>query len=257
MNKEYMYIDGKVVISDENGKQTLTEYSDNLDAILAQENVIETMENRILELEKDSQFYKKNSRKHYIPTELPITVLMATVGINLFSYFLSDTNPFITSVDTVFGVVNEAVLYSSLFAIIFIPIGAIYEVRSYRQYKNEKRRKKGTNSELEFLQKQIIEEKQVLEDLKKKKKRDEENKKFRVVKVDDKQQLQALKSNLSLYFDLGYNGEKYFRYFQQGKLDAKLRKHYNDTGIEIAKKYLEEKGPTLVKRKKQNNQNNL
>ena len=59
MNKEYMYIDGKVVISDENGKQTLTEYSDNLDAILAQENVIETMENRILELEKDSQFYKK------------------------------------------------------------------------------------------------------------------------------------------------------------------------------------------------------
>jgi hypothetical protein len=127
----------------------------------------------------------------------------------------------------------------------------------YRQYRDSVKKEKGVNSELEFLQKQIVEEKQKLEDLKKEKKRDEEVKEFRVVEVDDKQQLNALKSYLSLYFDLGYNGEKYFRYLQQGRLDEKLRKYYTDTDIEVAKEYLEEKGPTLVKRKKSNNQNNL
>lgn len=59
MNKEYTYLDGKAIISDENGKQSLIEYFDNLDYILVQENIIETMENRIAKLEKDSQLYKK------------------------------------------------------------------------------------------------------------------------------------------------------------------------------------------------------
>jgi hypothetical protein len=58
-----------------------------------------------------------------------------------------------------------------------------------------------------------------------------------------------LKDTLYLYFDLGYNGEKYYKYYLQGKLDRKLDKYYNDTGIEIAKEYLEEKGPQFVKRK--------
>ena len=100
-----------------------------------------------------------------------------------------------------------------------------------------------------ILQKQLVEEKQELKDLKQEKKRDEEDKEFRVVQVDDKQQLKALKSYLGLYFDLGYNEEKYFRYYQQDKLDEKLGEQYTVAGIEIAKKYLKEKGPTLVKRK--------
>lgn len=257
MNKEYTYIDGKVIISDESGKQAPVEYFDNLDDVLVQENVIETMENRIAELEKDSQFYKKNNRKRYIPFVQPMVAFMSTVGVNLMFYFLSGTNPLMSSKDTMFGVVNEGVLYSSFFSTFFLPIGTLFEVMLYRQYKDEKRREKGTNSELEFLKKQIVEEKQALEDLKKEKKRDAEDKEFRIVEVDDKQRLKVLKDYLSLYFDLGYNGERYFRYYQQGKLDDKLGKYYTDTGIEVAKEYLEEKGPTLVKRKKQNNQNNL
>lgn len=256
MNKEYTYIDGKVIISDENGKKTLIEYYDNLDDVLIQENVIETMENRIAELEKNSQFYKKNNRKRYIPFALPIAAFMSTVGFSLMAYFLTDTNLFMSSIDTSFGIVNEGVLYSSIFSSIFLPLGTVLEVMFYQQYKDEKRKEKGTNSELEFLQKQIIEEKQKLEDLKKEKKRAKEDKEFRVVEVDDEQQLKALKSYLSLYFDLGYNVEEYFKYYQHGKLDKKLRKYYTDKGIDVAKEYLEEKGPTLVRRKS-NNKNNL
>ena len=58
---------------------------------------------------------------------------------------------------------------------------------------------------------------------------------------------------MNLYFDLGYDGEKYYQFYQQGRLDSKLQKYYDDTGIQIAKDYLEEKGPSLVLRKKNSN----
>lgn len=63
MNKEYTYIDGKVIISYENGKKTPVDYYDNLDEILIQENLIETIENKILLLEKESNAYKKYNAK--------------------------------------------------------------------------------------------------------------------------------------------------------------------------------------------------
>lgn len=256
MNKGYTYVDGKVIISDTEGKQVLDEYYDNLDDVLVQENLIETMENRITELEKYSELCKKVNPKHYRPIYFIMIAIMTTIVAPMLSYLLTGTNPFITSIDTIFGIVNDAVFEICFFSSLLWPLGALLEFNLYRQYKNSIKKENGVNSELEFLQKQIVEEKRKLEDLKKEKKKEEKVKDFKVVEVDDKQQLNALKSYLSLYFDLGYNVEKYFSYYQQGKLDEKLGKCYTDTDIGIAKEYLEEKGPTLVKRKKQNNQNN-
>ena len=45
MNKEYTYLNGKCIIEDENGNKRLEDYTDNIDDILIQENVIETLEN--------------------------------------------------------------------------------------------------------------------------------------------------------------------------------------------------------------------
>ena len=56
----------------------------------------------------------------------------------------------------------------------------------------------------------------------------------------------TLKKCMNLYYDLGCNGKKYYL---QGKLDNKLCRFYNDTGIEVAKKYFLEKGHTLLKKK--------
>ena len=126
------------------------------------------------------------------------------------------------------------------------------EFSMYRQHKDNLKKENGINSELEFLKKQIIEEREHLIELKQEKKESEENKEFRVVQVDDLERLKAVKSWLHLYYDLGYDVEKYYGYYKKGKLDTKLSKHYNEKGIEVAKKYLEEKGPTLVKKKKNN-----
>ena len=62
--------------------------------------------------------------------------------------------------------------------------------------------------------------------------------------------LKRLKKSLDLYFDLGYNEDAYYKYYQNNTLDANLSQDYNGAEIEIAKKYLEEKGPTLTKKRK-------
>jgi thiamine pyrophosphokinase len=119
----------------------------------------------------------------------------------------------------------------------------------YTNFKEREKKGKGINSELSFLKKQIKIEKEALANLQKEKSRDQEETEFRTTKVDDSKQLEALRTNLELYYDLGSNEEKYYRYYQQGKLDKKLQKYYGETDVELAKKYLEEKGPVFIKRR--------
>lgn len=256
MNKEYTYIDGKVIISDENDNKTQSDYYDNLDEVLVQENLIETMEEKIQELEKESQSYKKSNKKHYIPVIFPMVALMSTIGAPIMFNLLTGTNSFTTYVDTIFGTISQALATSIPMSICFLPLGAGFELSMYRDYKNSLKREKGINSELDYLKQQIEKEKEYLESLKQERTRDKEKTDFRTVKVDDLQQLKALRSYLDFYFDLGYNGEKYYQYFQEGQLDTKLQKYYTDTGIQLAKEYIEEKGPSLVLRKKSNNTQN-
>lgn len=168
MNKEYIYIDGKVIISDENDYKVQSEYYDNLDKVLVQENLIETMEIRLQALEKESELYKKYNRKHYKPIYFPTTALMSTIGAPIVISLLTGTNLFITPVDTIFGTISQAMAISIPISICFLPLSAGIEFDTYIDYKNSFKKEKGINSELDFLKKQIEKEKEYLESLNKK-----------------------------------------------------------------------------------------
>ena len=245
MNKEYAYIDGKAIIVDEKGEQTKSEYYDNLDEILVQENLIEDMENKIKQLEKDIDAYKEINKKHHFPFML-LAVILAIVLGNLVILSV-DPKQFMETVDFSFGKVNLVLLLNSVISTISIPLGAIFDSMFYQQYKDAKNEEKGINSDLDYLKKQIIIEKQKLEKLQKDKKKNEEGKKFGVVVVDDKAKSEELKNNLDFYYNLGYNENKYFKYYQLGRLNDKLQKYYNDTEIKKVEDYLEEKRHTLIK----------
>lgn len=257
MNREYTHIDGKVIISDENNEKIQSEYYDNLDKVLVQENLIETMEKKIQELESESESYKKSNRMPYIPVIFPMTVFMSTIGSPLIVNWLAGVNSFAISVDTIFGPMSQAMAVSIPMSICIIPLGLGIELFTHSEYKNSIKKEKGINSQLAFLKQQIEKERDELEGLKQDKSKTNESTEFRTVKVDDLQQLKILREYLNLYFDLGYNGQKYYQYYQRGQLDRKLQKYYSDTGIQKAKDYLEEKGPSLVlKKKNSNNRNN-
>lgn len=47
MNKNYIINDGKVIVIDEDGNNKIVEYTDNINEVLAQENLVEYIENEI------------------------------------------------------------------------------------------------------------------------------------------------------------------------------------------------------------------
>ena len=252
MNKGYTYIDGKVVISDENGNHTQSEYYDNLNEVLVQENVIEKMEEKIKELTKENE-KNSNAKKRYIPKHLYLYIMLgcALATAPLF-WILTGVNPYISNVDTVFGSVNRALIYTSVVVVSGMPCCVLMTIDNYRNYRNKVNIGNGISSELEFLKLQLEKEKENLISLKRDKTRYNEDKEIKSFKVDDKQRLEALRSYLVLYNDLGYNREKYYRYYKQGKLDYELQKHYSENEIKLAKEYLEENGPVLAKKRSNN-----
>ena len=246
MNTEYTYIDGKVIVSDEYGNKTPIEYYDNLDRVLIQENVIETIENRIKELtqEKDSYDIKKVNKRYnpiYAYVTIGATLAATVIGLLIAKSIYSDIS------------MTEYILISSIAGIgIALPIGTASTWADYTQYKDRIKNLKGIDSELEFLKLQLEKEKNYLNNLKNDKHRENENTEFRSEKVNDLDELRNLRNYMNLYYDLGSNNKKYYKYYIQGKLDKKLQKEYGDIGVEEAKKYFEEKGPTLVKKKVNN-----
>jgi len=81
MNKEYVYKDDQALIIDDNDNQTVIDYYDNLDKVLVQENLIETIEKEIENLESEI-FKNKNQNKFSIfLNKAGIPILMTTLGI--------------------------------------------------------------------------------------------------------------------------------------------------------------------------------
>jgi len=253
MNKNCIYMDDKVIITDENGNYTVSEYYDNLDKVLVQENVIEEMEKRIQKLTKES---KKNPflEKKYIPIYLYPAIIAPLVAPPLAIYSITGNNPYLCYIDTVFGSVNEVLFHSLLVFVLAFPFCSGLTLLDYfHNYKPNIKKAQGINSELKFLENQIEKEKEILFSLQEVKTKDKDISKLKSTEVDDIQQLEELKSRLMLYNNLGSNRKKYLRYYKQGKLEQKMQKHYSETDIKLAKEFLEEKGPVLV-RKRNNNE---
>ena len=252
MNTEYTYIDGKVIVSDEYGNKIQAEYYDNLDKVLIQENVIETIDNRIKELQKEKDSYDiKKVNKRYRPIYMYICTAAAFI-CPLIIWPLTGTNPYLVNEITKLGEINQGLLWAMYSAGIALPLGATCTWAEYTAHKAAIKNLKGINSELEFLKLQLEKEKNYLNNLKNDKCREKENTEFRSEKVNDLDELRDLRNCMSLYYNLGSNDKKYYKYYTQGKLDKKLQKEYDVISIEKAKKYFEEKGPTLVLKRKHN-----
>lgn len=254
MNKEYTYIDGKVIVSDENNVKTQREYCDNLDQILIQENVIETMEAQIEYLEKQKALLQKKDMKHVFPLLLilPIgVVLMITVGIPLLSVLLNTTWQSIQA-DTFFGVMSRGTVFQITLFVTTMPFAIGVDSMIYRDYKDVKKTAKGIECQLEFLKVQIEKEREKLNRLKQDKSRSDDQKGFRTFEVLDLERLKQLRQWLNMYFDLGYNGEKYYKAYTKDKLEKTLQGSYDEAGVQFVKQYIEEKGPSLVLKQKKN-----
>lgn len=243
MNKEYVYIDGKVIIEDENGNKKVQQYSDKTEEILVQENLIETIEERIKKL---GERIKKNniSNKPYIPVILPTVIFALIIVMPIVNLLGVNTD----IINTIFGSMNELSLIWGVVSFLILPLSILMELQLYRDNKHLINRKRGDIVEYEYLINQLSKEKEKLEKLNISQTITSKNVDYKVEKVNDLNKLRELQNWLILYNDLGYEIEKYYTYYQQGKLEEKLNKYYNEYGIAAIKEYLEKNGPKLVRK---------
>lgn len=247
MNKEYIYNGGNVTVIDEKGNARPIENTDNLEEILIQENIIEDIENKITKLEQDLKNNKENNRP-YIPYIVPSAIIGLIISKIVANPLLGIDATLM--VDTIFGTINNSTLIIGVVGALMLPLTIIMEVLSYKQDKHWKKSRRADAAEYEYLQKELKIQKDKLEELKKDKTKTNEMVDFRVEKVNDLERLNALKSWITLYSNLGYCIEEYYKLWQKGELEKYLTdKGYTEIACECAKEYIEEKGPTLLKKK--------
>ena len=83
------------------------------------------------------------------------------------------------------------------------------------------------------------------------KKRVQEEAKFKTTKIDNLALLKKLRGDLEFLHTLGYNENKYLKYYLKGNIDDILKlENYNDEQIKMAHSYLEEKAKALTKKRK-------
>lgn len=250
MNKEYVYKDGKALIIDKNDNEKTVDYYDSLDEVLVQENLIEVMETEIKKLETETSKYT-NKSKIFKCLFFGSPFLIFTFTPLIFTPIISNlvgTNEIINT--TIFGAIKSGTFNGLCFSALLTIPGALTSLLLYLKEKELAQEQKGKKTQLKYLKRNLVEEKEYLEKLKENKNNSKEVEEFYVSKVDNKETLEKLKNFLSFYYNLGYNEEKYFKYYQQGKLDIYLGKFVNDVGVQFANQYFKEKELVLKRTRK-------
>lgn len=240
MNKEYIYLDGKVVIEDEDGNKRLTDYSDKLDEILIQENLIETMEDNLSEIEQEiidtSDTIRKKKKSFYF---------MPIYGIAFISFIYLLFNNFTASS---FELLNMPFLkifgYNITGGFILTAFSSItcasFLLFDCLEYKKLKRYSNGLTSEKDKLAECLSREQQKLNKMNESKNNIIKSEQFFVKQVDDNATLDELESYLQLYFACGYNEDIYANYYINGILQKKLGRYYSKDRLDEIESYLKE-----------------
>ena len=244
MNKEYLYINGKCIIYDENGaileddgKLALKEYSDKFDEILVQENIIEALED---ELDETNQLINKN--------EMSMKSDKASMWICggmlcIFPILFQQLLPHMITEEALTDLMTNSyarTLIQGLLLSLNTIFGGGFLLGLYNSYNSKKRKLNGNTTKKDEIEKSLLKEKQKLEELEKIKQKTKLEEEMCSKKVHDLQALRNLRDNLRVYYGFGYNRKKYERYLKSGKLDKKLQKYYSQDEIELIKENLEE-----------------
>lgn len=239
MNKEYTYLNGECIIEDENGHKRLEEYTDKIDEILVEENIIETLESDLFKVR--NKYRKEKNREKSIKSSKWFNLAMLITPIVAFQLTfrlllgpgaaetMMEMHPLLTPF-----VKGIAVFFS-------ITFGGAGFLTSFIDGINNQEKIRGLESEEKALERTLEEEKEKLKKLNEEKQKQISSEKFFEKEVDDLEILRDMRDYIGLYYDCGVNRKRYEKYYQEGTLEKKLSKHYTKEGIELIKEWLEEK----------------
>lgn len=251
MNHSYYNANGIVVVSDENGNMRQVENWPDIEEILVQENVIEELERILSKLIDNKAYYDNDTIFEHIPITLIVPLLYILAYTTEKSFLSSSLN----------YTEEQSTMLATICTLFFtVQVAAIFlygDILRHNRNKRFHRRKGGNECEIEFLESYLEEKRKTIAALKSKSidpKSVAETDTIEAVStlVDDNEALEKLNKLLDFSYDLGFNLDMYYQHYQNGTIQEKLQDdEYSDAKIRFAEKYLKEKGPVLVKKKRQ------
>lgn len=242
MNIEYVKKDSEALIIDETNNDKIIKYYDNLDKVLAKENLVENMEEREKSLNLEITHFKQFLRKS-IKSTITIQLMFMLAPLIIFPV----ANCFdISSYVNLLNAIIDGFIAGALFLPGMTIGGAIINLLIIYDNNNTKKEISAREAELRYLSKEIIKNKEEIEELKKDLTNTDTSTEIKIVKVEDRELLKELRDKIKFYYNVGYKQKKYNRYYKNGELEKNVPKEE----LETVKEILEEKGPILVKKQK-------
>lgn len=174
MNKNYVIGANKAIVIDKDKLET-KDYTDKFEEVLEQENIIETIKNKLEQNKNNGKKLNERLRIKRTENAVDIALLVAAIivlfGLRLLLKDILTNSLFVIKLISQVGV----------FTIAFITGKIIGEIKVQTELKKTI---KGIEKELEFLNEKLPEEKQKLEDLKKLSKPIETTQKIEYKSVD-------------------------------------------------------------------------
>jgi len=192
---------------------------------------------------------KNRQNKKYTKKDLLINTTLLSLLFIIIAYGVTFFIAFMYAEIIDFDSIEFIKVMSKIVGIVYIPPSIIISLITNiinGSVKNKKYKKlKGYEVELEELNKKLVESQTKLNLLKENKINNEIDNKNN----DYLEQLKLLRDKLKLYREIGYNEDRYLRYYEDDHLELILGIKYTKEQLDEIKKYFEEKGPSLVKKK--------
>ncbi len=244
MNSIYSCLgNNKVLVTNENGKQRIVENYDNINEILIEENVIESIQNKVNELEEKNKKYEKINKKRYIPIMVIISIFVTKVIFPMFFGAIDLNN---------FTFYNDVIQFDEMCLLLnfsTISLATGLDIGTFIQHKKNQKKEKGIKSELEYLNKCLKKEQKKMQKMFDKGKRLENSKRFCNFTVRSSDKIDDINRYLEFYYNIGYNSDKYYNYYLNGNMEEILQKKYTDEDSILVNEYFKNQSNSHVKKK--------
>lgn len=248
MNREYAVIGDKAIVATDDNTY-ITDYYEEIDKTLKQENKIEALENKINILE-DNKI--DNIKK---PKSLLIFLTLISFPIYavplLYMCLLHDSlqNVLEYTIQTKIGEIGFipfTILINEIFAC--IPLGLILSTDTYSRYKNKLNKKNAIDIELKELKLMLEKEKDKLNELKKYNVVETKDIKETIINLNPNKTKKDIENIAEDYYEFGLDFEILHKKYKEGKLDAYLDKHFENMDKNDLKNIVEDKAKEYVKK---------
>ena len=195
MNKEFVILDDKVVVSDDKGSLKELDNYDNITEILKEENIIEGIEEKIKKLNMCDENLKpiKGEVKKYIKMFLiPVLILLGSEITTRYIFHAP-----VPTVEIAIGNLSTPVAMAGFIAFwggVFC--GAVV-LKQYLDNKDIYKRKNGYRKSIEYLNERLVTEKEELNELNNQKREVKtDNSKGQIMKLEESRTLEDIESEI-------------------------------------------------------------